>query len=72
MGDKPKSQINYPEQLCEATAGIIDELEDEDIIEEDRALLNGFSTTPQGGKTVAQAGLFSRQESRTYLAWWQE
>lgn len=37
MEDQPKTGIDHPEQLCEAIAGIIDDLEDKDIIEKDRA-----------------------------------
>ncbi|UHQ98647.1 hypothetical protein HYG81_21995 (plasmid) [Natrinema zhouii] len=37
MEDQSKTGIDHPEQLCEAIAGIIDELENKEIIEEDRA-----------------------------------
>lgn len=37
MEDQPNTRIDHPEQLCEAIVGIVDELEDEDIIEGDQA-----------------------------------
>ncbi|WP_169331122.1 hypothetical protein [Natronorubrum bangense] len=37
MEDQPNIRIDHPEKLCDAISGIVDELEDENIIEEDRA-----------------------------------
>lgn len=37
MEDQPNTHIDHPVQLCDAIAGVIDELEDEGIIDDDRA-----------------------------------
>ncbi|SEV85750.1 hypothetical protein [Natrinema salifodinae] len=37
MEDKPDARIDRPERLCDAIVGIIDELEDSDIIDDERA-----------------------------------
>lgn len=37
MEDESETRINHPERLCDAIVGIIDELENGDIIGEERA-----------------------------------
>ncbi|GAB3674937.1 hypothetical protein [Halopiger thermotolerans] len=37
MDDTPESRIDRPELLCDAIVGLIDDLEDDGILDEDRA-----------------------------------
>jgi hypothetical protein len=37
MEDEPRTRIDHPEQLCNAIVGLIDELEDSDLIGAERA-----------------------------------
>ena len=37
MDDDPETRIDHPERLCNAIVGIIDDLEDEELLDEERA-----------------------------------
>lgn len=37
MSSEPETRIDHPERLCDAIVGILEELEQEGIIEEERA-----------------------------------